>query len=92
VPYCDGHTVGSVVAQILDFIRPADGAFDAEATLRLSQAFEKACAELHDRGQPIIVREIIARRIIEIAGRGERDPDQLCIAALTSLGLPCQRN
>jgi hypothetical protein len=80
------------VAQILDFIRPTDGAFDAEATALLSRAFDKACTELHDRGQPIIVREIIARRIIEIAGRGERDPDQLWIAALTSLGLPRRKN
>jgi hypothetical protein len=80
------------MAQIIDFIRPTDGAFDAEATALLAQAFEKACAALHDRGQPVIVREIIARRIIEIAGRGERDPDELYVAALTSLGLPARRN
>jgi hypothetical protein len=79
------------VAHIIDFIRSTDGAFDAQATALLAQAFDKACAELHDRGQPIIVREIIARRIIEIAGRGERDPEQLCSAALTSLGLPASR-
>jgi hypothetical protein len=80
------------MAHIIDFIRPTDGAFDPETTALLSRAFEKACAELHDDGQPIIVREIIARRIIEIAARGERDLEQLCIATLASLGLGARRS
>ena len=34
-----------------------------------------------------MVREVIAKRVIEIAGRGGRDPDKMCEAALTSLGV-----
>ena len=37
-------------------------------------------------GQPDIVKEIIAKRIVEIAKTGERDPVQLCERALAALG------
>jgi hypothetical protein len=66
---------------------PRDDIFDAEATANLCEAFDKACRELHDGGQPEIVREVIAKRMIEIAGRGEHDPGKLCDATLVSLGL-----
>jgi hypothetical protein len=33
-----------------------------------------------------VIKEIIAQRIIEVAGKGERDPIQLCERALNSLG------
>lgn len=75
------------MAQILHFIRP-DNAFDPETTALLSAAYDKAIAALHDRGQPEIVREIIAKRIIALASKGERDPERLCAAALTAIGLP----
>lgn len=65
---------------------PRDEAFDAEATAKLCEAFDRACRELHDMGQPELVREVIAKRIIEIAGQGERDPDKMCEAALLALG------
>jgi hypothetical protein len=42
---------------------------------------------LGDTGQPNIDRELIARRVIEIAGRGEHDPIKLCEATLASLEL-----
>jgi hypothetical protein len=42
---------------------------------------------LHDRGQPQVVQEIIAKRIIDIAMTGERDPDELARRALQALGL-----
>jgi hypothetical protein len=64
----------------------SDRTFDAEATAIICQAFDKTCKELHDTGQPEVVRELIAKRIIEIAGRGERDPDKMCEAALLSFG------
>jgi hypothetical protein len=69
----------------------SDRAFDAETTALICQAFDKVCRALHDRGQPDSVREVIAKRVIEIAGRGERDPDKMCEAALTSLGLVPKR-
>jgi hypothetical protein len=40
----------------------------------MGEAFDAACADLHDDGQPALVREIIAKRIIEAAKTGERDP------------------
>jgi len=36
--------------------------------------------------QPDIVKEVIARRIISLAQKGERDPDRLCARALAALG------
>jgi hypothetical protein len=47
---------------------------------------ERACQSLHDNGQPDLVRQIIAKRIIEVARKGERDPDELCARALRALG------
>jgi len=87
----------AAIAQVLRFPLPAkmlqfsDRAFDAETTALICQAFDKVCRALHDRGQPDSVREVIAKRVIEIAGRGERDPDKMCEAALTSLGLVPKR-
>ena len=60
--------------------------FDAEATTAMGDAFDRACKELHDRGQPEIVREVIAKRIIVAAKKGERDPERLCALALRSFG------
>ena len=61
-------------------------AFDPDTVDVLGEAYNKACRSLHDTGQPYIVNEIIARRIIALAHTGERDPDQLCAGALTALG------
>lgn len=61
-------------------------AFDPETVKTLGDAFEKARKALHDTGQPAIVNEIIARRIIALAEKGERDPDRLCAGALQALG------
>jgi hypothetical protein len=72
------------MAGILPFIR--GGAFDYDATRAMTEAFDRACHSLHDLGQPDLVREIVARRIIEVARRGERDPDELCARALQALG------
>lgn len=53
----------------------------------MGAAFDKACETLHDVGQPDIVKEIITRRIVEVAQTGERDPDRLCARALLALGI-----
>ena len=63
-----------------------DAAFDPEAIEVLGAAYDKACRSLHDIGQPAIVREVIARRIIQVAQTGERNPDRLCAQALLALG------
>jgi len=62
-------------------------AFDSEITRIMGQAFDKATRALHDTGQPALVREVIAKRIIEIAESGVRDPDQLAKRALQALGI-----
>jgi hypothetical protein len=48
----------------------------------MSDAFNRACRSLHDTGQPDLIKEIIAKRIIDAAQRGIRDPRQLCEDAL----------
>jgi hypothetical protein len=53
----------------------------------MAEAFDEVCKHLHDRGQPEIVREVIANHIIEVARRGERDPIRLRDAVLASFGL-----
>jgi hypothetical protein len=51
-----------------------------------AKAFDAARASLQDRAQLKIVYEIIARRIIEAAKKGERDRDRLRDAGLAALG------
>jgi hypothetical protein len=73
------------MASILPFIRTrAD--FDEETTHLLGEAFDAARASLHDSGQPAIVYEIIAKRIIEAAKKGERDLARLRDAGVAALG------
>jgi hypothetical protein len=64
----------------------AESAFDPEVTAAMAEACEKACRSMHDWGYPHIIREIIAKRIVAIASRGERDANELCERALRSLG------
>ena len=61
-------------------------AFDPEAIEILCNAFARARQSLHDTGQPEIVNEILAQRIIALAKQGERDPDKLSESALKALG------
>jgi hypothetical protein len=74
------------VASILPFIQRAGAVFDDHATQIMGEAFDSACKELHDRGQPTIVYEVIAKRIIDAAKDGERDPVQLRNVGLAGLG------
>ena len=77
-------------ADILPFLK--GGSFDTEATNAMGAAYDKARKMLHDKGQPAIVQEVIARHIIEIARSGERDPDKICERVLTSFGLKLDRD
>ena len=60
--------------------------FSPEDIAALSAAYEKARRALHDKGQPDIVNEVIAKRIIRLAKTGERNPERLAAAALAALG------
>jgi len=61
--------------------------YDPELTRLMQSAYEKARAALHDKGQPAVVEEIIAKRIVDIASTGERDPERLASKALEALGV-----
>jgi hypothetical protein len=60
--------------------------FDDQATKAMGEAFEAACKDLDEAGQSSAVYEAVAKRIIEIAKSGERDPNQLRDRALTAFG------
>jgi hypothetical protein len=87
--YCElgyGHgtgvgPLGEVVAMPTHSFLPA-GVFEPEAVAAMSEAFEAACEVLQDTGEPEAWREIIAKRIVEAATVGERDPVRLLAAAL----------
>ena len=53
---------------------------------RQGKAYDAALKELHDTGQPQMVLEIIADRIVAAAKLGKRDPVRLREAALRGLG------
>ena len=74
------------MASILPFIRKIGTVFDDQATELMGEAFDDACKELHDKGQPSIVYEVIAKRIIDAARNGERDLVKLRKIGLAGLG------
>jgi hypothetical protein len=74
------------VASILPFIPKAGTVFDDRMTEIMGEAFDSACKELHDSGQPPVVYEVIARRIIDATRTGERDPVRLRNVGLAALG------
>ena len=77
---------------ILPFIRKAGSVFDDRVTQIMGEAFDSACKELHDTGQPAIVYEVIAKRIIDAAAKnGERDPIRLRNAGLAAFGADYNR-
>ena len=59
--------------------------FDPETVQAMCAAYDKAKRELHDTGQPDVVREVIARRILKLAETGERDANRLCAVALSGI-------
>jgi hypothetical protein len=64
-----------------------DVSFDDAATSVMGEAFHKACKSLRNLGSTCEVREIIARRIIEAAKNGERNPTRLREHALVPFGI-----
>ena len=72
------------MTSILPFIRERTD-FDDEATRRMGEAFDAASRTMRD--QPEIIKEMIAKKIIEAVNKGERDPNRLCDVALGDLGI-----
>ena len=52
-------------------------AFDPEATNAMAAAVEDICEALGINADSRRAREVIAGRVVELAGRGERDPTRL---------------
>lgn len=61
--------------------------FDPETTKAITTAYERACSELRlvDRTDPLT--ELVAKTIISVAEKGERDPDRLRQMAMEKLGM-----
>jgi hypothetical protein len=72
-------------ATIVPFLK--DKSFDPELIQAMGEAYDRVRKMLHDKGQPALVQEIIARRVIEIAQTGERDPARISARALSTFGL-----
>jgi hypothetical protein len=62
-----------------------DNAFDPDALRAMSTAPEEVCRKLQVNGDRR-VREAMAIRIIELARRGERDPERLSDRLLREAG------
>ena len=75
----------TLILRLIDEDSPA-GVFDDDATKVMGEAFDAACKDLDHSGQHALVYETIARRIIEAAKSGERDPEKLRDWALTAFG------
>ena len=71
----------------MNIIPIQDVSFDDTATLAMGEAFDHACKSLRKFGSAGTVREIIAKRIIEAAKNGERDPVRLHEQALIPFGI-----
>jgi hypothetical protein len=63
---------------------PSFANFDPEIATKLGAAYDEALARLLN--QPDIVRETVAKRILAIAAKGERDAHALCDQALIAEG------
>jgi len=61
--------------------------FDDEATRLMGIAFDRACTSLPQYRGHFAVREIIAKRIVEAAKNGERNPIRLHRLALKSFNI-----
>lgn len=71
------------MGQILPFVPRV--VFDDADTRIMGEAFDAACKEARHTAQPPLVREVMAKRIIDAARAGERDVNRLRDAALSAV-------
>ena len=69
------------MADIIQFPRRLK-VFDPDLTEKMGNAYDKAISTLDEHAE-LIVRELIAKRIIRMAQSGEADPELLCTSALS---------
>jgi hypothetical protein len=81
-----GHRQGGIAVAIYRLLQ--NSVLGPEDIQRLATAYEDAlhALELTDRSDPIT--QIIAKRIIEAAQIGMRDPATLCAVAIKDLRVP----
>ena len=73
------------MAQILPFPWRHD-VFEPDATSAMGLAFDKAIAIIDPPAESrIVVRELIAKRIIRTARKGQLDREQLCRSAVSGI-------
>jgi hypothetical protein len=75
------------MADILQF-RPRLNVFAPDLTSAMADAYDKAIASLPNTETDLAVRELVAKRIVRSAWRGERDPEHLCSSALSGFRKP----
>jgi hypothetical protein len=61
------------------------GVFDDDATQAMGQAFDSALTLLGEKFHPTVIHEVIARRIVAAARKGERDPGRLRDTAIAAV-------
>ena len=66
--------------------------FGPDATRAMGASFDKVCSTLGDNDQPNVVKEVIAKKIIELVRKGDSNPDHLCMMTLKSLGFDLGAN
>jgi hypothetical protein len=70
------------MADIIQFPRRLN-VFDPDLATAMGNAYDKAMSTLDDRRSELVIRELIAKRIIRMAQSGEADPELLCTSALS---------
>jgi hypothetical protein len=78
------------VAAILEFVRSESAVFDPETVQVLASALDDAWARIEEAGSRFarpafsrVMREVVAKHIIEMAQRGVRDQDKLAAEELS---------
>jgi hypothetical protein len=75
------------MADILQF-RPRLNVFAPEQTSAMGDAYDKAIGTLANTDCELMVRELVAKRIVRSARRGECDREHLCSSALSGFRKP----
>jgi len=70
------------MADIIPFPRRLK-VFDTDLTSTMGNAYDKAMSTLDDSRSELMIRELIAKRIIRMAQSGEVDAELLCTSVLS---------
>jgi len=81
----------SLFPTFAETIQTSDLCLDEVTTALVGQAFDRICKGLPKGHLDATSREIVAKRIIYLASRGERDPEKMGNEALICLGLKPNR-